>query len=134
MSDQTFSKHERLKSRKKIQELFDSGYIIHHYPFKINWQFEKEISCSNPAKIAIGVSKRSIKKAVDRNRIKRKIREVYRKNKRWFYKELQIIDQNISFIVIYASTDDIEYSKVEEELIVAFKKLIKHIDKKINSK
>ncbi|MFO7829869.1 MAG: ribonuclease P protein component [Bacteroidales bacterium] len=129
MPDQNFSKHERLKSRKKIHELFDTGYVIHHYPFKINWQYETEISCSNPAKIAIGVSKRSLKKAVDRNRIKRKIREVYRKNKRWFYNELQTIDQNINFIVIYTSGDDIEYSKIEEELIYALKKMIKHINK-----
>lgn len=134
MFDQTFSKHERLKSRKKIHELFESGYVIHYYPFKINWQLEKEIGCSNPAKIAIGVSKRSIKKAVDRNRIKRKIREVYRKNKRWFYNQLQVIDQNINFIVIYTSTDDIEYLKIEKELIFILKELIKQIDKMGNSK
>lgn len=130
MSDQKFSKQERLKSRKKIHELFNSGNIIHHYPFKIIWQFEKDENSLYPSKIAISVSKRSIKKASDRNHLKRKIREVYRRNKAVLYNSLQINDQNINFIVIYHATEDLKYLRIEKELIFTLKKLIKQIDNK----
>lgn len=134
MSDQKFSKQERLKSKKKIHELFNSGYIIHHYPFRIVWQYEKLERSLKPAKIAISVSKRSIKNAADRNYIKRKIREVYRKDKMLLYNALKIIDQNINFIVIYNATDDMKYLEIEKELVLALKKLVKQIDKKSNQK
>lgn len=132
MSDQKFSKEERLKSRKKIHELFDSGYIIYHEPFRIIWKYEKEERCLKPAKITISVSKRKVKNAADRNHIRRKIREGYRKNKMLLYHTLQIIDQKINFIVIYNATVDIKYVEMEKELVLALKKLIKQINKKNN--
>lgn len=72
----TLGKSERLKSRKLIEELFSKGksFVIH--PLRITYNVtDKELQ------MGAGVSTRSFKKAVDRNRIKRLIREVYRLQK-----------------------------------------------------
>ncbi|MFP4024798.1 MAG: ribonuclease P protein component [Thiohalospira sp.] len=130
MGNQKFSKYEKLKSRKKIKQLFDGGNQVNHFPFLINWKFENEYNDDFPAQVAISVSKRKIKKAVQRNRIKRKIREVYRKNKFLIYNLLNDIKQSICFMVIYNSTDELNYSEMEKELLKGLKKMIEAIKTK----
>ena len=76
----TLGKHERLKHRKKIDELFSSGRSFAVYPIRTYWKIENAGTAS--LKFGVGVSKRYFKKAVDRNRIKRLIREAYRTQKK----------------------------------------------------
>lgn len=124
---QTFKKQERLKSKKLIGELFESGKILHHYPFKILFKPTDNPDFEYPAKIAISVSKKNFKRAVDRNYLKRKIREAYRCNKSELYKYLFNSDQKLYFFVIYTAKQDIEYKEIE----LAMKSLIKKIMSKI---
>ncbi len=130
MTNQNFSKYEKLKSRKIIQQLFDDGNHANHFPFLIIWKFDHEYNADYPAQIAISVSKRKVKKAVARNRIKRKIREVYRKNKYLVYNLLNDIKQSICFMVIYKSTDELNYMEMEKELLNAINKMGKQIKSK----
>ena len=76
----TFSKIERLKSKKEIDILFSDGKSISKYPIRLVY---KKTDFNEKIKIRAGVSvsKRNFKKAVDRNFIKRLMRESYRKNK-----------------------------------------------------
>ncbi|MFO7844496.1 MAG: ribonuclease P protein component [Bacteroidales bacterium] len=129
MISQKFSKKERLKSRKKIQRLFEYGKPFKHYPFRIIWQVEEQYNPSNLARIAISVSKRNIKKAKDRNYIKRKIREAYRKNKYLLYNDLQERKQSICFMVIFSTSDDLSHISVEDELVKAIQKIKKEMIK-----
>jgi len=78
----TFSKKERLSSKKNIQRLFEQGENFFHYPFKI-YKHTSAVSEANEAGVAVlfSVSKRQFKHAVDRNRVKRVCRESYRLNK-----------------------------------------------------
>lgn len=78
----TFSKKERLSSKKNIQRLFEQGENFFSYPFKI-YKHVAIVSGSNEAGVAVlfSVSKRQFKHAVDRNRVKRVCRESYRLNK-----------------------------------------------------
>ena len=123
----TFCKEERLKSRKIINELFDRGKIIHHYPFKVLYQAKtKEKEEKYLAQIAISVSKKNFKHAVDRNYIKRKIREAYRISKHELYNNLSEGDQKLHFFVIYTAKDDLDFSLIEQEM----KSLIKKINHK----
>lgn len=76
-----YSKDEKLKNKKDISLLFEHG----------KWYSYKELSIiSLPVdglkhpKLGVSVSKRYFKKAVDRNRIKRLLRETYRLNKELF--------------------------------------------------
>lgn len=80
----TFRKAERLNSKKVIDRLFKKGSpetaSVFGYPFRVLVIREEENAGQLPA-VLISVSKRNFKKAVDRNLIKRRIREVYRLNK-----------------------------------------------------
>lgn len=74
----TFPKKERLHSKKLIQELFDNGSSFYLYPFKIVWKTGTD---NDTHQVLFSVSKRGFKRAVDRNLIKRRMREAYRLNK-----------------------------------------------------
>ena len=120
---QTFSKDERLKSRKLIGNLFNKGKIIHHYPFKVLYEFTDSNDFAFPAKIAVSVSKRNFKRAVDRNYIKRKMREAYRRNKNELYNTLNKNNQKLSFFVIYTAKQDTDYQKLEKEMKFLLQKI-----------
>lgn len=121
--DQKLSKEERLKSRKIINELFEKAQIIHHHPFKVLFKLNTEEKLKFPAQIAISVSKKNFKLAVTRNYIKRKIREAYRRNKHLLYNDLEKFDQNVYFFVIYVVKKDLNYSSINESMILLLKKM-----------
>ena len=80
MMSESFGKKEKLKSKKEIELLFAEGESIAKYPVRLVFKkasFEEDVAF----KVGTSVSKRYFKKAVDRNRIKRLMRESYRKNK-----------------------------------------------------
>src|SRR5687767_2812315 len=96
----TFRKQERLSGKKKIEELMEKGNSFSKFPFRVVWK-EADNGVSPRAQIAISVSKRNFKKAVDRNRIKRQIREAYRTGKQPLYEHLEAKNKKIIFMVIY---------------------------------
>ena len=77
---QTFGKDEKLCSQKAITDLFSRGKQIFKHPVKLLW-LPVEPGSGGRNKVIISVSKRNFKRAVDRNKIKRLLRECYRKNK-----------------------------------------------------
>src|SRR5471030_2413656 len=76
----TFKKEERLCNKKLIDELFHNGSSFLCYPFKASWLIIDEPR-QIPAQILFSVSKKRFKRAVDRNLVKRRMREAYRLNK-----------------------------------------------------
>jgi len=75
----TLGKNERLKSRKKIDEVFAKGKSKHFYPIRTVYLRDTE-ETAFPIQFTVSVPKRMYKTAVDRNLLKRRIREAYRKN------------------------------------------------------
>lgn len=76
----TLGKQERLKSKKQIESLFQSGKAVFIFPYRIFFFIEK--NTTHPElKMAVSVSKKLFKKAVDRNYIKRLTKEAYRLQK-----------------------------------------------------
>jgi len=75
----SFRKRDRLCSRKDIQELFEKGSSFYLYPFKVYFLHPSGLAHDQ---VLISVSSRNFKRAVDRNLIKRRIRESYRVMKR----------------------------------------------------
>jgi ribonuclease P protein component len=123
----TFKKEECLKSRKLIESLFTDGTVINHFPFKLIYKIGEFDDSGINSKIAVSVSKRNFKRAVDRNYIKRKLRESFRKNKSSLYESLQKTNQKAYFIVIYIAKDDIPYQDIEKEMKLLLDKFVKRI-------
>ncbi len=68
----------KLKSKKQIESLFKNGTSLKAYPLLLAYRKEP---LDTPFKVGFSVSKRFFKRAVDRNYIKRLIRENFRKKK-----------------------------------------------------
>ncbi|MCX2679040.1 ribonuclease P protein component [Galbibacter sp. EGI 63066] len=81
--DQSFPKKEKLKSVKRIEQLFTEGSVVSKYPLRLVYLKTEDEEVK--IKAGVSVSKRNFKKAVDRNRIKRLMREAYRLNKHLFF-------------------------------------------------
>lgn len=112
----TFKKSEKLTSKKVITQLFEKGNAVSCYPFKALW-LKENLSGNSPVQLCITVPKRSFKRAHDRNFIKRKIREAYRKNKETLYLPLRNKDFKVALLLIYTAKEDITADTIEEKLI-----------------
>ncbi|HEY0030728.1 MAG TPA: ribonuclease P protein component [Bacteroidia bacterium] len=120
---QTFSKNERLCSKVLIERLVENGRSFNNFPLRISWLPIAE--SSSPVKIVISVSKRKFKRAVDRNRIKRQIREAYRKEKQKVYDVLG--EKKILLMLVYTAKTKIEYKEIEEKIIESMERLSKTV-------
>ena len=110
----SFTKEERLCSKKLIEQLFREGSSFNLYPLR--FIFIKQ-SPSAPAvpQVLISVSKRSFKKAVDRNRLKRQIREAYRLHKSILRPEGQSPIQLLG--ILYIAKEKKTFKIIQKKLI-----------------
>lgn len=123
----TFSKEERLCSKKLLTELFTNGSSFLVYPYRITWM-AAEPEQIMPAQVVIGVSKKKFKRSVDRNLIKRKIKEAYRLNKsNLFYSYLISGDKKILLSLNYIGKEILEYSIIDSKLKTVFATLGKQV-------
>ncbi|MBC3539151.1 ribonuclease P protein component [Rufibacter sediminis] len=76
-----FPKEERLRSKKLIEQLFREGSSFNSYPLRFVALHLPGPAAEFPVQVLVSVSKRNFKKAVDRNRLKRQMREAYRLHK-----------------------------------------------------
>ncbi|MBA3706937.1 MAG: ribonuclease P protein component [Bacteroidetes bacterium] len=120
---QTFTKAERLCSKILIDELIEKGNSFQNFPFKIIWLEVKDDN--SMAQIVISVPKRIFKKAVDRNKLKRRTREAYRKNKTILYDHLN--NKKILLMFVYTAKTMLVYKEIEEKLIAGLEQLKKKI-------
>ncbi|WP_106793711.1 ribonuclease P protein component [Aquimarina sp. Aq78] len=107
----TFNKKERLKSKTEIELLFSEGKSISKYPVRLVYKksnFEENIKI----RAGVSASKRNFKKAVDRNCIKRLMRESYRKNK---YIVPNTTHQ-FTFMFLFSGKEIPEYSLIESKI------------------
>lgn len=123
----TFSKEERLCSKKLLTELFTNGSSFLVYPYRVTW-LAADAGQTMPAQVVIGVSKKKFKRSVDRNLIKRKIKEAYRLNKaELFYSYLVAADKKIILSLNYIGKDIIAFTTINTKLKNVFATLGKHL-------
>ena len=111
-------KQARLKSRKVIDHLFNDGKSFTVFPFRVIYQFTKLPVIPDPFQLQAGfsVSKRHFKKAVDRNRIKRLMREAYRLQKNELELMIKSNPVQLVFFMIYTGKELPEYKLVFEKI------------------
>jgi ribonuclease P protein component len=117
----TLGKSERLKSRKQIDLLFETGKKISQFPFRVLYKTEK----GNPEiKAGFTVSSRSFSRAVDRNRIKRLTREAYRIQKAELKNKILNRGFSLHLFFIYTNRDILSFDEIKSGLKQLLNKLI----------
>jgi len=126
---QTFTKEERLYEKKLMDQLFRYGKSFFVFPFKVFYQ-QLDTTAPYPAKILISVPKRNFNRAVDRNRIKRLVREAYRRNKVVLCPSGQKGPCRNPFLIglIYTAKDHMDYVEVERKIILILQQLQKNYE------
>jgi ribonuclease P protein component len=111
---------QRLKSDKAIETIFKEGKSLFAYPIKL-------VYCKLPTDGAtfnfyagVSVSKRNFKRAVDRNRIKRQMRESIRLN---LMKNPVEMNENYAIMVIYVSKEKLDYRIIDKTMAKLLKKV-----------
>ncbi|MBD3748809.1 MAG: ribonuclease P protein component [Sphingobacteriales bacterium] len=123
----SFKKEERLCSKKLLSELFNNGSSFLLYPFRVSWIYSSDPFQKFPIQVVIAVPKKRFKLSVDRNLIKRKIREAYRLNKQEnLY--LNLKEKKILLGLSYVGNQVHEFDYLEKKLLAAFKLLLKQME------
>lgn len=123
--DRTYNKYEKLKSKKAIEKLFTEGRSVAAYPFRMVYM-QTTFADHAPVKTGVSVSKKYFKKAVDRMRIKRLMREAYRLNKTRYFNN---ISTPYAFMILYIGNSKPTYQQTEQSMNKLFKKFTNAISK-----
>jgi len=124
----TFPKKEKLKSRKLIEKLFLEGKAVTSFPIRLLY-LQTDFEDGSKIKTGVSVSKRNFKKAVDRNCIKRLLREAYRLNKPEYFNN---ITTSYAFMILYLGKDDTDFNLVNSKMKIVFKSFLEKISKDKN--
>ncbi len=116
----TYSKKDKLKSKKLIEQLFTEGKAVTAYPLRLVY-LKTEFVDGSKLKTGVSVSKRLHKTAVSRNRIKRLLREAYRLNKPLYFNNSSA---SYAFMILYLSKDGTTFDKLNRSIKLLFEKFL----------
>ena len=133
----TYQKQDKLKSRKQTQHLFSKGQSIHVFPIKLIYTLETSPSNAHHELIegpgilqaGVGAPSRIFRKAVQRNHVKRLLREAYRLAKPNFIEQLSLENKRLNLFFLYTDTfvlTQLEIQTKVNEVLAALVKKIKY--------
>ena len=124
----TFNKKEKLKSQKLIEKLFDEGKSVTVFPLRMLY-LKTTHDDGSTIKTGVSVSKRNFKKAVQRNRIKRLLREAYRLNKPEYFNN---ITTSYALMILYIGKEATDFDSINANLKLLLSDFLEKISKDKN--
>lgn len=130
MSEFSFAQAEKLKSRKIIALLFERGRSAYFFPVKIIYDYKPfSMSMQNPVKCGVSVSSKKFRRAVDRNLLKRRMREAYRLNKNLLISISKEKNVEVNLFILYLAKEKEDFSRIQQGVISALNMIIEDIIK-----
>ena len=128
MAAPTFSKKERVVSKKLIESLFEKGdsQSLAAFPMRVVYMQVERQAGDSPVQILISVPKKRFKHAVDRNRVKRQVRESYRLNKQIL---CDVIPENKQLLIAFIWLSDKHYptNEVQKRVVTLLQKIARKL-------
>lgn len=124
--DMRFGKKYKLCSDKQIQTVFESKQSVKSYPFVIHYA-DIPLHTDVPFQITISAPKRNFKKAHERNRIKRLLRESIRQNKLILETFLKENNKQVALFMIYTAREEVQFEILQKKMKQILNQLIKEI-------
>ena len=128
-----FPKYERLCKENDIQSLFDQGAGFSCYPYRVVYRFlpvgDRSVTC----RLLLSVSKKRFHHAIKRNRVKRLIREAWRKNKSPLYETCAKHTISLDIALVYQATVIHSYEEMMDKTAKAVNEVIRRYEKEIQT-
>ncbi len=132
----TYQKKDKLKSRKQTQHLFSTGQAINVFPIRLIYTIEPiETSLNNIAptsllQAGVGAPSRTFRKAVQRNRVKRLLREAYRLEKPNFISQAVLDNKRVNLFFLYTDALVLTQAAIQVKVNEALTLLVTKLNKK----
>jgi ribonuclease P protein component len=121
MGTHSLGRSERLSGRSAVQELFKQGASFYVHPFRVIVLIGLG---AQKHRALFSVSKKNFKKGVERNLLKRRMREAYRLNKHTLPGSTKL-----QIAYIYSANKILGFEEIREKLIEANKRLLQYVEK-----
>jgi ribonuclease P protein component len=122
----TYQKKDKLKSRKQMQYLFSKGTAITMHPIRLLYTIEKEVTGIFPSGLlqaGVGAPSRHFRKAVQRNKVKRLLREGYRLEKPNFTNKVCLTNTRLNLFFLYVDVHVQSQQQIQSTIQLLLQKL-----------
>ena len=123
----TYQKKDKLKSRKQTQNLFSNGKAIGVFPIKLIYTIE-EVDTAGVLQAGVGAPTRTFRKAVQRNRVKRLLREAYRLEKPTFLAQFSLEHKRINLFFLYGNAEVLSQAEIQIRVRSALAVLVQKLN------
>ena len=123
----TYQKKDKLKSRKQTQNLFSTGKAINVFPIKLIYTIEA-IDTEGILQAGVGAPTRTFRKAVQRNRVKRLLREAYRLEKPNFLSQFTLVGKRINLFFLYGNAEVLPQLEIQNKVRNALALLVQKLN------